>query len=141
MARPENAKSRISSLQKSALTLTFQHFFFKKLFCVQRLTPIAVLIHDNSYAECVNVCYASQRGNKRGNDGDTEMTRTEVKDAAQWNILTGAAIEVFKLREEIEQAEQYGHNVDDDQRATLKEMEKQLDRIRKFFGFENLPTI
>ena len=72
------------------------------------------------------------------------MTKTEIKDRAQLNLLDrGAGAFTWELEVNIEPLEQYRdvyhEEIDENELANCKavyaEMEKQFDRMKKFFGW------
>ena len=71
------------------------------------------------------------------------MTRQEIKDRAQMNLLNdGAGAFLFEMENNIEPLETWqkrGEEIDENELANYKavyaEMEKQFDRMKKFFGW------
>jgi len=72
------------------------------------------------------------------------MTKTEIKDRAQLNLLAeGSGAFLFQIENNIEPLEKqrdiYKMEIDENELANLKaiyaEMEKQFDRMKKFFGW------
>ena len=83
--------------------------------------------------------------NKSGvNEMQDLMTKTEIKDRAQLNLLDrGAGAFTWELEVNIEPLEQYrdvyNEEIDENELANFKavyaEMEKQFDRMKKFLGW------
>ena len=74
------------------------------------------------------------------------MNKTEIKDRAQLNLLNdGAGAFLFSMENNIEALERqrdvYKMEIDENEltneKAIYAEMEKQFDRMKKFFGWES----
>ncbi len=71
------------------------------------------------------------------------MTKQEIKDQAQLNLLNdGAGAFLFVMENNIEPLEKWqrwGEEIDENElangKAIYSEMEKQFDRMKKFFGW------
>ena len=71
------------------------------------------------------------------------MTKQEIKDQAQLNLLNdGAGAFLFVMENNIEPLEKWqrwGEKIDENElangKAIYSEMEKQFDRMKKFFGW------
>ena len=71
------------------------------------------------------------------------MTKQEIKDQAQLNLLNdGAGAFIFVMENNIEPLEKWqrwGEEIDENElangKAIYSEMEKQFDRMKKFFGW------